>query len=636
MHTRILRSFVTSSSRYDRGSGRVQSSSRGIFVCLITLTALITVFSSAAFGGLFSDVSAQAGLVLEKKKSWGNPIWGDFNNDGFLDFIVPCHGLLLSRGPFVYLNNGDGTFTDVRSTCGIHRNNPDSGDWHGFSFGDFDGDGNLDVYVSEGSKQGTKLKCDELFRGLGNGTFQYDSRPTGIEISVNRGRCGTWVDYDNDGKLDLFVKNFDSVNRLYKNNGDGTFTQVAEQAGLADVSYGLDYGSICSFADYDNDGFMDLAITGDKDTEVLYRNQGDGTFVDVTAASGLGSHTNDKGLAWGDYNNDGFMDLCVVRGNEGGVGELGVTLYRNNGDGTFTDVTTAAGMADTGNDWAPVWGDYDNDGFLDLFVTKAGATVLGSGNGNLLYHNNGDGTFTNRAAQEGVQLQDNTSLHRGAAWADYNNDGFLDLMIKEGVGAEKDNGENALGLHRLFKNRGNHNHFIKVNLKGVQSNIRGLGARVTVTYTGGLAYRQNNGDAGGQYASQSSVPLHLGIGTATNATVEVKWPSGVVDTLTSVAANSTLTIVENTSGAPTITKQPQNRTVTVGETARFVVVATGTEPLSYQWRKNGTEIPGATDSSYVTPPTTLADDGTIFDVIVSNTAGQVKSRNAKLRVIAVH
>jgi hypothetical protein len=118
--------------------------------------------------------------------------------------------------------------------------------------------------------------------------------------------------------------------------------------------------------------------------------------------------------------------------------------------------------------------------------------------------------------------------------------------------------------------------------------------------------------------------------------VEVKWPSGVVDTLSSVAANSTLTIVENTSGAPTITKQPQNRTVTVGETARFVVVATGTEPLSYQWRKNGTEIPGATDSSYVTPPTTLADDGTIFDVIVSNTAGQVKSRNAKLRVIAVH
>src|ERR1041385_5470991 len=132
MHTRILRSFVTSSSRYDRGSGRVQSSSRGIFVCLITLTALITVFSSAAFGGLFSDVSAQAGLVLEKKKSWGNPIWGDFNNDGFLDFIVPCHGLLLSRGPFVYLNNGDGTFTDVRSTCGIKRYNPDSSDWLGF------------------------------------------------------------------------------------------------------------------------------------------------------------------------------------------------------------------------------------------------------------------------------------------------------------------------------------------------------------------------------------------------------------------------------------------------------------------------------------------------------------------------
>jgi len=315
---------------------------------------------------------------------------------------------------------------------------------------------------------------------------------------------------------------------------------------------------------------------------------------------------------------------------------MGVTLYRNNGDGTFTDVTTAAGVADTGNDWAPVWGDYDNDGFLDLFITKAGTKALGPGNANLLYHNNGDGTFTNRAAQEGVELQDDTSLHRGAAWADYNNDGFLDLIIKDGIGTEGDNGTPALGLHRLFKNNGNSNHFIKINLKGVQSNLHGLGARVTVTYTGGLAYRQNNGDAGGQYASQSSVPLHFGIATASNATVEVKWPSGVVDTLSSVAANSTLTIVENTSGAPRITKQPQNRTVTVGETARFVVVATGTEPLSYQWKKNGTDIPGATDSSYVTPPTTLADNGAIFAVTVSNSAGTVTSRDATLRVNAGH
>jgi len=114
---------------------------------------------------------------------------------------------------------------------------------------------------------------------------------------------------------------------------------------------------------------------------------GDGTFVDVTAAALPDSRPSAKGLAWGDYNNDGLIDLCVVRA--GDLDHLGVTLYRNNGDGTFTDVTTAAGVADTGNTWAPVWGDYDNDGFLDLFITKAGETALGPGNANLLYHNNG-------------------------------------------------------------------------------------------------------------------------------------------------------------------------------------------------------------------------------------------------------
>ena len=160
-------------------------------------------------------------------------------------------------------------------------------------------------------------------------------------------------------------------------------------------------------------------------------------------------------------------------------------------------MTTAAGVADTGNTWAPVWGDYDNDGFLDLFVTKAGRTVLGPGNANLLYHNNGDGRFTNRAAEEGLELQDDYSLHKGAAWADYNNDGFLDLLVKDGIGSVQDNGEAANGLHRLFKNSGNSNHFIKVNLKGLQSNRSGIGARVTVTYTGGMAYRQNNGGGGG-------------------------------------------------------------------------------------------------------------------------------------------
>jgi hypothetical protein len=483
----------------------------------------------------FHEVTAEVGLVSDAKQSWGNPIWADINNDGFLDLIVPTY----SARPFVYLNNSDGTFTDIRGTCGIVPSDLDSTDWRGFAFGDYDGDGNVDLYVTE-SAHGAQLKRDLLFKGHGDGTFENVTVASGIETSSAAGQCAFWVDYDNDGKLDLFVKNYASPNRLYKNNGDGTFTQVADAAGLADATLGAYHGTICSFADYDNDGFMDVAFSGERN--VLYRNSG-GTFVDVTAAAGMATSRNSTGIAWGDYNNDGLLDLYIARGTTGS-GSLHNTLYRSNGDGTFIDVTAEAGLVTTANTWAAIWGDYDNDGFLDLFVTCAGASALGSGNANLLYHNNGDGTFTNVAAAEGVELEDNTSLHKGAAWVDYNNDGFPDLLVKDGIGPASRTGAGAWGYHRLFKNNGNNNHFINVNLTGVQSNRRGIGARVTVTFAGGMSFRENNGGGGGEFTSQGSEPLHFGIGTATLATVEVKWPSGITDTIPSVAANSTLTVVE--------------------------------------------------------------------------------------------
>ena len=137
-------------------------------------------------------------------------------------------------------------------------------------------------------------------------------------------------------------------------------------------------------------------------------------------------------------------------------------------------------------------------------------------------------------------------MHKVAAWGDYNNDGFLDIIVKDGLGSERDGDVGANGFHRLFKNSGNSNHFIKVNLVGQQSNRGGIGARVTVTSTAGMSFRQNNGGGGGEQASQGGEPLHFGIGTATEATVEVKWPSGVVDILPSVAADSTITVVEGT------------------------------------------------------------------------------------------
>ena len=491
-----------------------------------------------------------------KTRAWGNPIWGDINADGFLDLIVPNHELAnagLHRNPvppFIYLNNGNGTFSDLRMTAGVGLENPDSGSWLGFAFGDYDDDGKLDFIVAEPPYIGGPHKDDPtrniLYKGQGNGTFVYVSDTAGLELARNYGECAFWVDYDNDGRLDLFIKNnivIESVNVLYHNNGNGTFSQVPDAAGLANAT-----GIICSFADYDNDGFMDVAFTGNGTSEALYHNDG-GTFTNVTASSGLNPRENSNAIAWGDYNNDGLLDLYISRGDPVGEGLLGGTLYRNNGNGTFGDVTQLAGLAQNTNCWAAIWGDYDNDGMLDLFVARPGTTTLGPGNANLLYHNKGDGTFTDVAAAEGVALQDNlvTSAHKVAAWGDYNNDGFLDLVLKDGVGPTALTGDAAQGFHYLFKNNGNQNRFLKINLQGVQSNLNGIGARVTVNYRGGFGFRENNGGGGGEYASQGSGPLHFGLGTARTATVTVVWPSGVVDKLTRVNANSTITIVEGSA-----------------------------------------------------------------------------------------
>jgi hypothetical protein len=258
------------------------------------------------------------------------------------------------------------------------------------------------------------------------------------------------------------------------------------------------------------------------------------------------------------------------------------------------------------------------------------------GNHNFLFHNNGQGTFTDLAASEGLAAEDDLSLHKLAAWGDFDNDGFLDLVLKDGIGDEGEQGDSALGYHFLFRNQGNGNHFLKIRLHGTSSNLKGIGARVTVTSSQGSSFAANSGGGGGEYASQGSEPLHFGLGTATSATVAIVWPSGVQDVFQKIAANSTMTLVEGSSAQtspPQITKQPADRTVAINEKARFSVHATGSAPLTYQWRKNAVNISGATGYRFQTPVVTSADNGSLYSVVISNAAGDITSRNAILTVI---
>jgi hypothetical protein len=480
----------------------------------------------------FQEVSGVAGISPRPSVTFGSPNWGDLNNDGFLDLIVPVAGWL----PSIYINNGNGTFTQS-FTSGIVYDPAEYHDWHGQAFGDVDNDGCIDVYQTNGAERGHLVgaKTDSLFKGLGNGTFINITRSAGTQNAFGRGRSAFWVDYDNDGLLDIFVKNIETNNVLYHNNGDGTFTDKAASAGLADL---LD-GWVISFADYDGDGYMDLVISGM--TCRLLHNERDGTFRDVTDAAGIEQLLRAEGVAWGDYNKDGYLDLFVTCGATEVVppGALTPVLYRNNGDGTFTDVTASAGLNVDTNSYSAVWGDFDNDGYLDLFVAAIG---FGNGpNANRLYHNNGDGTFTDVAESVGLQLNDGVSPHLGASWGDYDNDGFLDLVIKDGLAYR------IKGQARLFHNSGNSNHFLKVALIGTKSNRLGIGAKAyVVTHGRQTLFREHNGGGGGEFRSQGQQPLHFGLGAVASAvSLTVHWPSGHIDTFTHVPGDSLVTVTEN-------------------------------------------------------------------------------------------
>ena len=482
----------------------------------------------------------------------------DYDNDGWLDIYLvngaTYRSLLGKETPphaALFHNNHDGTFTDVTEKAGVGNDR-----WgFGVAVGDFDNDGWPDLYVTNFGK-------NRLYRNNRDGTFTDVAEKAGVTLG-NWSTGATFGDYDGDGHLDLFVPGyvhyeiehppipgssvvafstcqFRSINimcgprglrgepdHLFHNNGDGTFTDVSKKAGVEDP-HGY-YGLASVFADVNNDGKADLVVANDSTPNFLYLNKGDGTFEDVSYASGFalnenGRETASMGIAIGDYLNNGLLDLSTTTFSDDYK-----PLYRNDGDGNYTDVSYQAGIAEITIPflgWGTGFLDFDNDGWKDLFFanghvypevdhTDWGTTFAQRP---LLFRNKRNGKFELIPARKGTGLGLTLSA-RGAAFGDLFNDGKIDVVI------------NQLGsVPALLRNvNADQNHWLGLRLIGGPKSPRdATGATVYVT-AGGLRQR---GDvlSGGSYASSNDPRVHFGLGAATSVEkVEVHWPSGGVE-----------------------------------------------------------------------------------------------------------
>jgi len=519
----------------------------------------------------FTDITAQAGItfrhVASPDKKYivesmsGGVALFDYDNDGDLDiYLVNSLTVDLVKTKEktksqLYRNDGGGKFTEVAEKAGVS----DIGWGMGVAVGDYNNDGFEDLYV-------TCLGPDYLFKNNGNGTFTNVTAKAGV--SDPRWSTGaSFVDYDRDGDLDLFVSNyvdFDVNNlpefgkgkqcqyksipvqcgprglkgagdSLYRNNGDGTFTDVSKAAGVSDPDgyYGL--GVITS--DFDEDGLIDIYVANDSTPNFHYRNKGDGTFDEIGFSSGTavnenGSEQGSMGVTVSDYDHDGKLDLFVTN-----FADEYNTLYHNNGKNSFTDLSFAAKVAAVSLPyvgWGTKFFDYDNDGWVDLLVANGHVypQLPGYRQRRLLHRNNRDGTFTEVSAEFGGVLAENR-VSRGVAFGDIDNDGDIDLII-----ADLD------GPPQLLRNDGgNTNNSIMIKTVGVKSNRSGIGARVTVV-SGDLT-QTDEVRSGDSYLSQSDLRLSFGLEKRTKVDlIQVLWPSGVVDKISGVGVNRIVTIKE--------------------------------------------------------------------------------------------
>lgn len=530
----------------------------------------------------FIDVAERAGLkvpnvwggtehkrVIIETKGSGIAFF-DYDNDGWLDIYLTNGSRLDAKWPagakpttHLFKNNRDGTFTDVTEKSGIGR----SGWQTGVCVGDYDNDGWDDIFC-------TFWGHNVLFHNNGNGTFTDVTKKAGL--AQEKGRWGTgcsFVDYDRDGHLDLFVCNFvhldpdnppsvdnasfcqwkgvptmcgprglpGDTNILYRNNGDGTFTDVSEKAGILKPGPRYSITSVC--CDFDNDGWPDIYVAVDSMPSILYQNNHDGTFTDIAVISGCaynadGHEQAGMGLGVADYDCDGWFDIFKTN-----FADDTSNLYHNNGDGTFTDLSFNSGLGinSTYVGWGCGFIDYDNDGWSDIVQINGhvypeidkynfGETFK---NPRLVYKNLGNGSFKDVSASMGPGITERYSS-RGAAFGDYDNDGGMDILIL-----------NMNDLPSLLHNvGGNKQNWIKLKLVGTKCNRTAIGARARVIV--GKHVQMAEVQSGASVMSQNDLRLHFGLGdNKLIDTIEVKWPiTQKIERFEKVKANQILTIRE--------------------------------------------------------------------------------------------
>jgi enediyne biosynthesis protein E4 len=540
--------------------------------------ALLSRETSAGTFSRFVDVAAAAGL--KQTMFYGEPdkatyivevtgggcAFFDYDNDGWMDaFIIGgrrLEGTPPDASNRLYHNNRDGTFTDVTAKAGLL----DTGWANGICVGDYNNDGFEDLFL-------TYYGQNRLYRNNGDGTFTDVTARAGLLDPRTRFSSGcTFLDYDRDGKLDLFVSNYVEFDLgtapkpsldvpncnyegvptncgpnglgfpqhyLYHNNGDGTFSDVSKQAGIAPLrgSYGL----TAIVLDADEDGWPDIFVACDSTPSLLLMNNHDGSFREEgllrgVALSDTGRELGGMGVSAGDYNLDAHLDLVKTHFQDQATG-----LYRNEGKGVFEDVTTSSGIGSERRfiSWGTGMVDLDNDGFPDiLWVTGTVFPELErhysrypAHSPRILFRNRGNGTFAEigEEAGPGISAPHNS---RGCAFGDFDNDGDLDILIM--------NKNEPPSLLRNDAPPGN--HWIKVRLEGTRSNRSAIGARVLVRYGGKLQAQCVTSQA--SYLSSSDPRLHFGLGKILTADIEIYWPTGLSETFKGIAANQLVTIRE--------------------------------------------------------------------------------------------